>query len=298
MFTVGIAAGGIAVALLQRYLYGSPLTSGYGDLGALYAWSNAWNNLRHYGSWFVDTETPIVVLALAAPVALAGITQARRGAVGLMLFGVPAAVLLSYIFYDVFEEWWFLRFLLPAFPVVFLLMAASAVSLLQRLPAPVRAPLFVLLFVPLIVHESRVAVARGVLDLQNGERRYADVGRYLQTATPANAIFIAMQESGSVRYYSGRVSLFYPALPGDWLDRAVVALKGHGLRPYILLEGWEEPHFKGQFAAKNALGRLDWQPSAEFSGPVPVRLYDPEMRSAPARKPDAIPHGPPGVCYR
>ena len=298
MFVLGVAPGAIAVALLQRYLYGSPLASGYGHLGGLYAWSNAWNNLRHYGSWFVDTETPAVALALIAPAALAGTMPGRRGAVSVMLLGVPATVLLSYLFYFVFDDWWYLRFLLPAFPVVFVLMAASAVWLLERLPVPARAPLLVLLFVPLIVHEGRVAVARGVFGLQDGERRYADVGRYLQTATPPNAVFLAMQESGSVRYYSGRVSLFYPALPGDWLDRAIVALKRHGLRPYILLESWEEPQFKGQFAADNAFGRLDWQPSAEFSGPVPVRLYDPEMRSGPPRKPDAIPEGPPGVCRR
>jgi hypothetical protein len=298
MFTFGIAPSIIGVALLQRYLYGSPLTSGYGDLGGLYLWSNAWDNLRHYGSWFVGTQTPIVALALGAPAALAGIEKGRRGAATVLLLGVPAVVLLSYLFYSVFEEWWYLRFLLPAFPAVFLLTCMSVLWLLGRLPAAARAPLVVLLFVPLIAHEGQVAVARGVLGLQDGERRYADVGCYLRTATPANAVFLAMQESGSVRYYAGRATLFYPALPRDWLDRAMVALREHGLRPYILLEDWEEPHFKARFAASNAFGKLDWQPSAEFSGPVPVRLYDPETRSAPARKPDAIPQGPPGVCRR
>jgi len=297
-FTLGVTPGIVAVALLQRHLYGSPLASGYTDLGGLYAWSNAWINLRHYGSWLVDTQTPIVALALAAPAALAAFEKGRRGATTILLLGVPAVVLLSYLFYRAFGDWWFLRFLLPAFPVVFLLTCMSVLWLLGWLPAPARAPLVMLLFMPLIAHEGHVAVARGVLNLQDGERRYADVGRYLQTATPANAVFLAMQESGSVRYYAGRVSLFYPALPGDWLDRAIVALKGHGLRPYILLESWEEPHFKRQFGAGNALGRLDWQPSAEFSGPVPVRLYDPEMHSAPARTPEVIPQGPAGVCRR
>jgi len=296
-FILGMIPGVVAVALLQGYLYGSPLASGYGSLGKLYAWSNARNNLWQYGSWFVDTQTAAVALALLAPAAIAGVAPGRRGALSVVLLGVPATVLLSYLFYSVFDAWWYLRFLLPAFPVVFVLMAASAVWLLERLPAAARAPLLVLLFVPLVVHEGQVTAARGVFRLQDGERRYADVGRYLRTATPSNAVFIAMQESGSARYYSGRLSLFYPALPGDWLDRAVAALKGHGLRPYILLETWEEPHFKRQFAG-SAFGGLDWQPMAVYSGPVRVGLYDPEMRSAPAREPAGIPQGPSDLCRR
>jgi hypothetical protein len=59
-FGIGLAPGIVAIAALNNYLYGSPLTSGYGALGDIYSWSSAWPNLKRYSLWLMQTQTPLV----------------------------------------------------------------------------------------------------------------------------------------------------------------------------------------------------------------------------------------------
>ena len=83
-----------------------------------------------------------------------------------------------------------------------------------------------------------------------------------------------MQHSGSLRYYGHRVTLRYDWMPPESLERTIALLRERGYRPFIVLEKWEEPLFKKQFAA-SAIGRLEWRPLAEFAGGMPVSLYEP-----------------------
>ena len=41
--------------------------SGYGSLSAVYDWHNIWPNLLRYPKWVVDSQTPVVLAAFAAP---------------------------------------------------------------------------------------------------------------------------------------------------------------------------------------------------------------------------------------
>jgi hypothetical protein len=85
---------------------------------------------------------------------------------------------------------------------------------------------------------------------------------------------LAVQHSGSVRYYADRVTLRYDRLPRTGLDTAIHDLRSKGYQPYIVLDDWEEADFKGRFAEASRAGRLDWPPLVRVAGHPEVRIYD------------------------
>ena len=71
--TAAIAAAGgavpgiVAVALLQAAIYGSPLRSGYGDLGQLFSLGYVKTNIVNYPAWLAYAHTPVLALGVLAP---------------------------------------------------------------------------------------------------------------------------------------------------------------------------------------------------------------------------------------
>lgn len=100
------------------------------------------------------------------------------------------------------------------------------------------------------------------------------LGRTVAEHTPENAVVLAVQHSGSVRYYANRVTLRYDWLADDQLDEAVRDLALKGRRAFILVDDWEEKEFKARFTPANRLGRLDWDPIARLPGAPQVLLYE------------------------
>src|SRR2546430_2504234 len=70
-FVAGMTPGLIALAWLQRTMYGSPVATGYGAGGQLMAAANIGPNLLRYPWWLLEAH-PFVLLALAGPVVLRG----------------------------------------------------------------------------------------------------------------------------------------------------------------------------------------------------------------------------------
>jgi hypothetical protein len=288
LFIAAAAPGCVAVAVLNRYLYGSPFSSGYEPLGVLYRLANAGPNLDRYPRWLIETQTPFIALGLAAPY-FSERSPAVRGRLSLdhavLLLAFASVVFLSYLFYTPFgrEEWTYLRFLLPAYPPLLVLAVAVVVELLDR---PIARDALHLrpgvvacvACVALAGWQSRTSIVRGALDARSIERRYVDVGRYVDVALPGNSIFIAGVHAGSIRYYSGRLTISYERLERRWLDDAVNELRARGFHPLIALEEGEEGSFRERFAELNALGRLDWAPIAERHEPIRVRIFDPADR--------------------
>jgi hypothetical protein len=285
LFMAAAVPGCVAVAVLNHYLYGSPFSSGYEPLDVLYRLANAGPNLDRYPRWLIETQTPFIVLALAAPYLIDAHTavpgRLSRGA-AVLLLGFAGVVFLSYLFYIPFgrDEWTYLRFLLPAYPPLLVLEVAAAVELLRRLIARdgLRLRAAAVVCVALAAWQLRTSIVRGALDARQVERRYVDVGKYIDAALPANAIFIAGVHAGSIRYYSGRLTISFDRLERRWLDDAVSELRARGFHPLFALEEGEEGSFRDRFAELNALGRLDWTPIADRRQPIRVRIYDPADR--------------------
>ena len=287
-FSVGVVAGAAVVAYVNRFLYGSPLASGYGDVSILYSLSYLGTNVVRYSSWLLQSEGLLVILALLP------IVQ-RRAESGLLppaaarplaLFAALACA--SYLFYLPFEDWWFLRFLLPAFPILFVFAAIALRWTFRNLRAPFpRLALFVVVTV-VVVYRGWFASSRGLMRIGEDEQRYVAVGQYIDRALPTNAVVLSMQHSGSVRYYSGRLTLRYDLLSPTRLPFVIDWFRARGYRPYILLDDSEEEDYRHHFGNDSAIARLEIRVLAEMTTPVRVRLYDPEPYVGAHPPPDPI----------
>jgi len=269
---------------LNNHWYGTPLGSGYGSAAELFSLAHVPINISRYPRWLIATQTPLIVMGLLAPAAAwRGWSDAAgggRGRVPAMLFalGFIAIVFGSYLAYSPFDEWWYLRFVLPALPLMLILTSTVLLGLAERIPAWLRVPVVVLVLTALATHYVATARDRQVFELQELESRYVAAGRYAARHLPAGAVLLSIQESGSLRLYGGRTTIRFDFLGPQGLDAAVQYLQQSGHPPYFALEAWEETQFKEQFAKASGLGRLDWPPVAEVGHPVKVRFYDPRDR--------------------
>jgi len=286
---IGFAAGIIpavgAQLLMQWRLYGSPLASGYGTASDLYALSNIAPNAVGYAQRMLLGEAPALLLAAAALVVLAS----RRGRSvdapplkgPLILATIAFAIVVaSYLPYGVFAQWSYLRFLLPAFPLLFVLIGALFAAALLRLPLPIRAAVFLgALAAAASVNVDR-ARQEQAFNMRRYESRYSLAGRYLASSLPAGTVVVTGQQSGSARYYANLPILRWDQLDVDF-DLALAALRAIGRHPVLLVEDWELPQLARKYP-RSANARLDWRPRAEFGEETRVFLYDPDDRS-PAR---------------
>jgi hypothetical protein len=273
-FVAGAIPGCLAVAALNAFWYGSPLSSGYGELADLYLASRAIPNLRNYWSWLIELETGVILLAAAAPF----VARDGRAAGAMLLFF--ASLLACYLFYFVYDTWPFLRFLLPGIPLLLVLVSAVIVAIFERLPLTLRGTMVFLICILAPVTYLLTANRLHVFDIQRSERRYVSVGEYIDAALPEKAVVLTVIQSGSVRLYGRRPTLRWDQMLPERLDQTLDGLRAAGYVPYLLLESWEEDLFRARFATSSIVGNIDWQPAFEYYGPISVRVFCPDDRQA------------------
>jgi hypothetical protein len=268
----GIAAGAPlgALGFLNAWRYGSPLASGYGEAGALFSMDHVWPNLQRYPRWLLETHTPFLLLALVAPVVLWRDRDAR--AIAVVSLTAAAFVFITYLAYVVFNDWWYIRFLLPALPTLVVLSVAVAVKALGSVPTRVARPVAALSIAALAGWFLHVAEMRQVFELQAIEARFLRTGDYAARTLRPDAVVLSAQQSGSIRYHGGRSTLTWDAIDRDALDATLAWLDRSGRPSFVALEDAEEPRFRQRFAGQR-YGALDWPPQAEIHGRVRVRIY-------------------------
>ncbi len=207
-FAAGMLPFVVLVMALQNAMYGGPLKSGYGTVGMLFSAHHVAPNLARYPRWLIETQTPFLALALIAPFVAQG--EARRRA--WWLLGFSAATLACYLPYVVYDAWWFVRFLLPLLPPLLVLAVLVGVTLTTRLGALWRTVALVALTAALVVLQVRVATARDVFRLHIFEQKYRDAGDYVSAKLPSDAILLAINESGSLRFHGNRPTLAVDAM--------------------------------------------------------------------------------------
>jgi hypothetical protein len=199
---------------------------------------------------------------------------ASRDRVVFLVIGLfVAALWITYLFYLVFDQWWYLRFMLASWPFLLVGVGAAAVWA-YRAAAPVGRVTVVVGLIVLGVL-SVIAVERfGAFDVWRGERRYSSAALQVRARTPVNSIFLSMQHSGSMRYYGGRMTMRYDMLPGHWLDEATAWFVGHGVHPYLLIDRTEVSYVRTRFVGQRTAAVLDRPPAFVYEGQQPVLLYD------------------------
>jgi Dolichyl-phosphate-mannose-protein mannosyltransferase len=270
-FAAGVLPGCVALALFNRRLYGSPLESGYGSTAELFEVEYLATNLSNYPRWLVETETPVILLALLAPWFI-------RTSLSWLFVAMSATLFLCYVFYLPFDNWTYLRFLLPAISLLLILNGAVILNLSERLPTLFSRWLMAGLCLAVVAWRWDSA---GMQPPRPNDRRFAIVGEFVRDELPQNAILLSMQHSGSIRYYSGRSTLRWDLLQPEWLESSLTFLRAKGYRPLLVLEAWEQPLFAQRFATHTRLAALDWRPVATYSGEIRTDIFDPADHGRP-----------------
>lgn len=244
LFGLGVAPGAVILALVNASLYGSATESGYGSLGGFFSLSHILPNIRHYSVWLIESHTPLVALGLLA-LALPARWLAKRQHVGdvSLLLLMAAGVTALYLPYTVFDVWWYLRFFLPAWPVLAVGTAWLVTDTTGRTYN--RAGLALLLVVG--GWGLGYAHTHAAFKVGWGDLRYVSAAHVVREVTAPTSVILAWQHSGSVTYYSGRRSLRYDWILPHRLDTAVDWLKQRGHDVYILIEEWEVDVFRARF---------------------------------------------------
>jgi hypothetical protein len=272
LFALPVIAACLTIAALNRALWGSVLTSGYGSLSAqqFFAIGNVWSNLLLYPR-VIATQMPVVLLIPIAIVTRTPLGDGGSGRMTIWALGACAVLCaLAYVAYPPFDSEWNLRFLLPAVAPLLVLASASAVSLAGRLIETQRAAcvLAMLVIVGYGVNHARDVGAFELAHL----RRYAAIGGYITRELPERAVLVSMLHSGSAMYYTGRPILRWDMLPPSRLDSLVDELKQRGYVPYLLLDGDERHQFIARYRGQSRLAALDWPPLVALK-PNDVRIY-------------------------
>jgi hypothetical protein len=201
--------------------YGTAFTTGYGDARPLFTVANVEPSLRNYLNWLPVLLTPIGVLALGLPRLL---RRAPRNTS--VLVSWIAVFLVFYAFYfHTHETWWYLRFLMPAFPpaIVGSLLVGRALVTRARaaLRVPSSPPVHVLAGCLLgglvIAHNAWWGRQLGVLSVGQNEYAYVEAAQWTRDHLPSNAPILAMQVSGAFFYYTD-----FPVLRYDQLDAEAI----------------------------------------------------------------------------
>ena len=283
------------VAVLNASLYGSPLESGYGSLAGLYTVGRIRTNLVRQVGWLFESQGSYILAVL-----LGCAFQLRRGWGHILTWGLVFAALVwcAYLPYHSFDAWWYLRFLLPAFPLVFIVAVDGVASASAWFGPAARVLVTTIFVIAAAAHGVVFARDKGIVGLGEGEQRSIEVASFVAEALPEKAVLLSGQHSGSIRYYSARTTLRFDMLDPAWLDRTVEMLSGLGYHAYAVLEDWEEPNFTTRFRGQATLTRIAAGPIATLDRPLSVKVYDlqPPVADQPAAV-QRIRHIPSGRCH-
>ena len=253
-FALALVPGIALTAAANSTFYGAPSMSGYGSLSEIYALRNIFENLARYPKWLYTTHSPLVFIGLGSAVAawaVHGLGNRQRHR--LILHGTLAAafavtLFASYVFYIPFDHWTYLRFLLPAIPILLVLGVATVDSVAGAISARMRrlALGFIVVVIPLYylsfaVHGDAFALKRLFHD------RYVTAAGQIAERTSAAAVVVGLLQSGSLKLYANRTTIRYDLIPPEWFDRAVMFLDSAGRPTYLALESTEQIDFAGRF---------------------------------------------------
>jgi len=272
-YAVGVVPGVLAIMLINALLYGGPLNTGYASFSELYSLDSLPLNVRNYLVWLVQTQTPLIFLALVPLVVRGALREdGEQLSPRACLAALVGLTFLSYLFYANFDNWFYLRFLLPAYPALLVLLVAALRWLAWKLPVDARVPAVAIVCAAIVPFGVNV-VKEGLLNTATFEGRYVRAAREVASRTPANAMVLSVQHSGSVRYYTNRITLRYDWLEDGALDAVLRDLTAKGRRAYLVVDDWEEKEFRARFSPRNRAAELG-APLARVAGSPEVRIFE------------------------
>ncbi len=236
--------------------FGKAAETGY---GSMLSWTmssaNLLPDLRHYGYWVPVLLTPLVPLGwLLLP--LDRRIPLRTRSLLLVWFGSFFAF---YCFYQPYEDWWSVRFLLPGIPAVILAALLLARDIADRLAQGLSPRAFrwtrvagLALLAAMVLAGVRHIRRFEIFSIRTGERVYRDASLRAASAVPERSLIVSMQMSGALKYYTNRPIARWDAIRPGRFSELRHAVEERGFCWYALLWPFEEEGFR-----KNLPGRWE-----------------------------------------
>jgi hypothetical protein len=226
---------------INRAAYGSPLQSGYGAIGVEFHAALIPGTLAFYVWWLPLLLSPVVIFA---PAILAFLGRVPR--ITCVLTSWATAYIAFFSAYRwTHEQWWFLRFLLPAAPA--LIVAGLIVPYLwferakgDRSSALVRLLPGLLIAAAIGVEAGQTRPLREAWAIGHGERKYGRVCDWLNAHLPKNSAVVVSQASGALFYYTPFTLLRFDEMNLSVATRAEASLQSEGRPLYAVLFPFEE----------------------------------------------------------
>jgi hypothetical protein len=232
---------GIAIWMaINRLAYGAPLRSGYGAIGNEFHSALILPTLKYYVRWLPLLLSPLVFVSPA----IVGLYRfAPR--VCAVLFSWALAYLAFFSAYRwTHEQWWFLRFLLPAAPA--LIVASLVVAhywfgiVRERYPPKLRRILpLLLLAAAMSVEVRQTGPLREAWSIGHGERKYGRVSAWLIAHVPADSAIVMSQASGALFYFTNFTLLRFEEMNPSVSARVSASLQSEHRPLYAVLFPFE-----------------------------------------------------------
>jgi hypothetical protein len=216
--------------------YGHPLRTGYGSINLQDELGISGYSMRfkHYIYWIALTMSP-VLLAGWLGAAANRLLKWRERALLIAWFSI---FLIFYSSYNIYEDWWYTRFLLPGYPGLVLGACMTAQWLLGTWVKERRyvrwaagiALLAMALSFPL--HYDRKFE---VLDYGKGESIHADSSRWADARVPARAVIVTSEMSGALKFYTHQLILRWDMIPPELWPSVKSRIQEKGYEFYALL---------------------------------------------------------------
>lgn len=236
LLVLGGLPGGAFFCYYNWKVYGSPLATGYGDVSTAFSTGFVPHNLAHFARWVPALLSPLVCAALAAPF----VRAARRRE--LVVLGIWAGLLIGLyaFYYHSGETWWYVRFILPAFPVLILAALVVFQWLGQLIPSPRWArAMFVTVLVIGVAWQAQLNRRLEVLQIPTGESYYLDTANWARRYLPAESAIFCMQMSGALYYYTPFMLIRWDQVVVARLPELLAALRAEKRPVYAVLYEFE-----------------------------------------------------------
>jgi hypothetical protein len=206
--------GGLPLAALffgfNLVTYGNPLQTGYVSTGHIDLMTSTGfaARFKFYAYWMSATLSSLLLLGWLGAAVNRKLSRRVRAA----LIGWFGSFLLFYSFYDIYDDWWYTRFLLPAYPALILGALLSARDFFElfrnRFSERNRARLKWVALAALLAASLGAALEYDkrfkVFNLGKGESVHPNACRMADRAMPDRALVVSVEMSGALKFYTGR----------------------------------------------------------------------------------------------
>ncbi|MEP7343588.1 MAG: YfhO family protein [Acidobacteriota bacterium] len=286
-------AGGLPLAVLffgyNYAVFGHPLRTGYNVIGLRdeIGARGFTTRFKHYAYWLVMTCSPLVPLGWLGGAFNRNLEWRNRA----MLLAWFGAFLLFYCFYSVYDDWGFLRFLLPGYPALIVGALVAAKALLdwsgkrfaQRQGVVLRAAVSIGLLLVVFGFAHHYINLFWVFSVAKGQKVYADSSRWADRVLPERSLIVSEEVSGALQFYTNRPIARWDLLPLVHWPVFADRVQASGYHLYALLFPYEiEPAQRampGRWTRQDQIGQAslwqiesDGQPTA--SAPVSIKYAE------------------------